>query len=109
MLAEGDVPGSHFTKDPAEYSVLELKRWFECHGGKKSGKKRELIDRIRSCIAIKKGIDPKVDGGKWYNQKRQERELQSSSTQPRADWPVGRSPGGPYQNQYKLLNFAIKW
>eukprot|EP00112_Aurelia_sp_Birch-Aquarium-sp1_P016363 Seg3703.1 transcript_id=Seg3703.1/GoldUCD/mRNA.D3Y31 product="hypothetical protein" protein_id=Seg3703.1/GoldUCD/D3Y31 len=76
------VPGSHFTRDPEEYSVLELKRWLECHGGKKSGRKQELVDRIRSFIAIKKGIDPKVDGGKWYEQKRQERGLLSSS-QPR--------------------------
>lgn len=79
VLSEGDVPGSHFTRDPEEYSVLELKRWLECHGGKKSGRKQELVDRIRSFIAIKKGIDPKVDGGKWYEQKRQERELLSSS------------------------------
>ena len=65
MLSEEDVPGAHFSRDPAEYSVLELKRWLECHGEKKSGRKQELIERIRSCILLKKGIDPKVDYGKW--------------------------------------------
>ena len=32
VVSEGDVPGAHFSRDPAEYSVLELKRWSECHG-----------------------------------------------------------------------------
>ena len=84
VLSERDVPGAHVNKDPAEYSVLKLKRWLECHGEKKGGRKQELIDRIRSCIALKKGVDL----GKWYNQKREERGL-NLSTQPRnIDIPV---------------------
>ena len=35
--------------------------------GKKSGKKDELIVRVEGCMAIKKSVDPKVDGGKWYD------------------------------------------
>ena len=88
MLSEEDVPGAHFSRDPAEYSVLELKRWLECHGEKKSGRKQELIDRTRSCIALKKGIDPKVDLGKWYNQKRQGKERRSSTRPRNIDIPV---------------------
>ena len=29
--------------------------------------KSELITRVEGCLAIKKTVDPKVDGGKWYN------------------------------------------
>ena len=39
ILVEEDVPGACFSKDPAEYSVVELKRWLECHGVKRTGKK----------------------------------------------------------------------
>eukprot|EP00795_Rhopilema_esculentum_P012142 gene12142-2747_t len=56
VLSELGVPGAHFNRDPAEYSVLELKRYLECHGEKKSGRKQDLIDRVRSCIAFKKGM-----------------------------------------------------
>ena len=27
VLNEEDVPGAHFTKNPEEYSVINLKRW----------------------------------------------------------------------------------
>ena len=43
VLNEEDVPGAHFTKDPEEYSVVNLKRWLECHGLKQTGKKQYLI------------------------------------------------------------------
>lgn len=76
MLEKG-VPGSHFSKDPAEYSVIELKCWLKCHGEKRSGMKQELINRVQGSMVMKKGIDPKVDGGKWYDLKRRGKELQS--------------------------------
>ena len=40
VLNEEDVPGASFTKDPEEYSVVNLKRWLECHGLKQTGKKQ---------------------------------------------------------------------
>ena len=67
MLEEEDIPGAKLSKSMRERSVLELKRWLECHGEKKSGKKEELIVRVEGCMAIKKSVDPKVDGGKWYD------------------------------------------
>ena len=68
MLEEEDIPGAKLSKSTRECSVLELKRWLECHGGNKSGKKDELIVRVEGCMAmIKKSVDPKVDGGKWYD------------------------------------------
>ena len=38
VLNEEDVPGAFFRKDPSEYSVIQLKRWLECHGLKQTGK-----------------------------------------------------------------------
>ena len=56
---EEDVPGAVLMKYPSECSVLELKRWLECHGGKMIGKKQELIDRVRGCLAINISVGPK--------------------------------------------------
>ena len=65
-LTQDNVPGAKLLKDPAGCSVLELKRWMECHGEKKTGKKQDLIRRVKHCTLIQKTVDPKVDGGKWY-------------------------------------------
>ena len=40
ILTEKDVPGAHFSEDPAEYSVVQLKRWLECHGEKRGERKQ---------------------------------------------------------------------
>ena len=71
VLNEEDVPGALFTKDPEEYSVVNLKRWLECHGLKQTGKKQCLIDldRVKNAIAAKTNVDPKIDNGKWYEMK----------------------------------------
>jgi len=63
VLNEEDVPGALFTKDPEEYSVVNLKRWLECHGLKQTGKKQCLIDldRVKNAIAAKTNVDPKID------------------------------------------------
>ena len=61
---------------PEASSVLELKRWLECHREKKSGKKDELVIRVKGCIQINKGVDPKVDGGKWHAMKEKKHLLQ---------------------------------
>ena len=45
VLDEDDVPGAKLIKKPQDCSVLELKRWLECHGFKKSGKKIKDIMR----------------------------------------------------------------
>lgn len=71
-LTEKDIPGAELKKLPEDSSVLELQRWLECHGEKKSGRKEELVKRVQGCIQIKKGVDPKVDGGKWYTIKENE-------------------------------------
>ncbi|XP_065070738.1 uncharacterized protein LOC135695544 [Rhopilema esculentum] len=78
-----------FSKDPAEYSVVELKRWLECHGVKRTGKKQDLIDRVRGAIETRQGIDPKVDGGKWYDIKRSSLQVEDAPAVwkiPGEDW-----------------------
>ena len=66
---EDEVPGAKLLKEPEKWVVEELKRWLECHGLKKSGKKAELIIRVRDGLKLNFPVDPKIDGGKWYNLK----------------------------------------
>ena len=39
MLEEEDIPGAKLSKSTRECSVLELKRWLECHGEKRVERK----------------------------------------------------------------------
>ena len=68
VLQEEDVPGAQLLKGPAKCTVEELKRWLECHGLKKGGEKDELVERVRLSNGVIK-VDPKIDRGKWYDQK----------------------------------------
>ena len=56
-------------KEPEKCVVEELKRWLECHALKKSGKKVELINRVRDGLKYNLPTDPKIDGEKWCNLK----------------------------------------
>ena len=56
-------------KEPEKCVVEELKRWLECHALKKSGKKAELINRVRDGLKYNLPTEPKIDGGKWCNLK----------------------------------------
>ena len=56
-------------KEPEKCVVEELKRWLECHGLKKSGRKAELIKIVKDGLKLNLPVDPKIDGGKWYNLK----------------------------------------
>ena len=42
VLNEEDVPGAKLMKAPNDCCVEELKRWLECHGLKRTGKKTNL-------------------------------------------------------------------
>ena len=67
QLTEKDIPGAELTKPVESLNVNQLQRWLECHGEKKSGRRDELIKRVRGCLEVGKSVDPKVDGGKWYS------------------------------------------
>ena len=52
VLSENDVPGAKLKSDPIHCSVDELKRWLYCHGIKRTGKKDELVERVRLSVGI---------------------------------------------------------
>jgi hypothetical protein len=82
---------------------LELKRWLECHGEKRSGKRQELVDRVKGCIALKIKVDPKVDGGKWYEIKTKSQtssDIESSSKFPESGWKTFPSRNIPVMFNY---------
>ena len=82
ILTENDeVPGSKFTSCPEDYTVDQLKRWLKCRGSKQSGKRQELITRVKDCIASGNHhlLDPGIDGGKWLKAK-EDREHGSNLT-----------------------------
>ena len=82
ILTENDeVPGSKFTSCPEDYTVDQLKRWLKCTGSKQSGKRQELITRVKDCIASGNHhlLDPGIDGGKWLKAK-EDREHGSNLT-----------------------------
>ena len=68
-MKEDEVPGAKLLKEPEKCVAKELKKWLECHGLKKSGKKPELIKRVKDGLKLNLPVDPKIDGGKWYNLK----------------------------------------
>ena len=53
ILKEDEVPDVKLLKKPEKYVVEGLKRWLECHGLKKSGKKAELIKRVKDGLKFK--------------------------------------------------------
>ena len=62
--------GRTFEPDvPEDYTVDQLKRWrwLKCRGSKQSGKRQELITRVKDCSASGDHhlLDPGIDGGKW--------------------------------------------
>ena len=71
ILSENDVPGAKLTKDLAECNVDELKRWLECRGQKRGGRKAELVARVEGRLKLNLPIDLKIDNGLWYIKKEQ--------------------------------------
>lgn len=127
VLTEKDVPEAYLSKDPPEYTVPMLKRWLECHGQKTTGNLSALVETVRGCIALKLKVDPRVDGGKWYELKKKGHSLNtassttkassSSDTKPTDDWIVFLSVDIPemfmnYEHAYyhlikSVANFGL--
>ncbi|KAF5286774.1 hypothetical protein FQR65_LT12444 [Abscondita terminalis] len=80
-LLPSDVPGATLSCNLHDHSVQELRRWLECRGLNQSGRKEDLIERIRNCIdnGRENEISIAIDGGKWYNRKRNADPTTSSS------------------------------
>ena len=49
----------------------ELKRWLECRGQKRGGRKAELVARVEGRLKLNLPIDLKIDNGLWYIKKEQ--------------------------------------
>ena len=66
LTDEDGVPGSIFERESEEYTVEQLKRWLRCRGFKLSGKRDELVKRVRDCVnsGNHQTLDPSVDNGK---------------------------------------------
>ena len=105
VLVEDDVPGAKLVKKPGECSVEILKRWLECHGLKKSGKKSELINRVNQSIGLIK-VDPKVDGGKWYDIKSKGEGLPTSSNKLEITTPARGWNNFPGTNIPSMFNYG---
>ena len=69
VLTEDDgVSGFKFERKPEEYTVDQLKRWLKYRGLKLSGKREDIVQRVRDCV--RNGnyhtLDPGIDRGKWF-------------------------------------------
>ncbi|KAK4882500.1 hypothetical protein RN001_005819 [Aquatica leii] len=67
-IALRPVPGAVLQHtNVADHSILQLQRWLECRGLKKSGNKLELLERVQNCINAGRENDIflGIDGGKW--------------------------------------------
>ena len=69
VLTEDDgVSGSKFERTPEEYTADQLKRWLKCRGLKLSGKREDIVQRVRRLCEDREvpyswsGIDR----GKWF-------------------------------------------
>ena len=51
VLTEDDgVSGSKFERKPEEYTVDQLKQSLKCRGLKLSGKREDIVQRVRDCV-----------------------------------------------------------
>ena len=68
LTEEDGVPGSKFEREPEEHTVDQLKRWLKCRGLKSSGKREDLVQRVRDCVRSENyhTLDPAIDHGKWF-------------------------------------------
>ena len=50
LTNEDGVPGSILKREPEEHSFEQLKWWLKCRGLKLSGKRDDLVTRVRDCV-----------------------------------------------------------
>ena len=51
VLTEDDgVSGFKFERKSEQYTVDQLKRWSKCRGLKLSGKREDIVQRVRDCV-----------------------------------------------------------
>ena len=87
---DGD-PGSILEREPEEYTVEQLKRWLKCRGLKLSGKRDELVKRVRDCenSGNNHTLDPSIDNEKWLasNIQKERSDVQGKCSVSAVPWP----------------------
>ena len=121
ILTEDDaVPGYRFDKDPDYCTVDQIKRWLKCRGLKQSGKRSELVKRVRDCIfsGNHRILDVSIDDGKWFAakvlkesknpsnvQQDESNRIQKTPTIPSANWNNFQSQDIPSMFNYGHIHY----
>ena len=50
LTEDDDVSGFKFERKSEQYTVDQLKRWSKCRGLKLSGKREDIVQRVRDCV-----------------------------------------------------------
>ena len=87
------VPGCKFEGEPANYTVEQLKRWLKCRVIKQTGKREDLLVRVKDCLKSGNShiLDSCIDNGKWLEAKilrQRNAESLTSNTKTVNDVPV---------------------
>ena len=62
------LPAPNLKGNRKTTTVDRLKRWLKCRGLKQSGKREELLKRVKDCIKSGdfRNLQPSNDDGKWF-------------------------------------------
>ena len=68
LTKEDGIPGSKFERELEEYTVGQLRQWLKCGGLKLSGKREDVVQRVRDCVRSWNyhTLDPAINHGKWF-------------------------------------------
>ncbi|XP_026286571.2 ubiquitin carboxyl-terminal hydrolase 36-like [Frankliniella occidentalis] len=85
VLLPNEVPGATLPyAEVKKNSMDDLRRWLECYGFSKLGIKDQLVSRVENVIRIKgnRAVDPQLDEGRWYTQKKNTQQTTLVASQP---------------------------
>ena len=99
-----DCPRLSLDKDPDNYTVNQIKRWFKCGGLKQNGKRSELVKRVRDCIfsGNHRILDVSIDDGKWFAAKVLKESKNPSNVQQDESNRIQKTPTIPSANWHNL-------
>jgi len=113
VLVEEDVPGAALgDRLPEELTVPELQRWLACRGASRSGRKRQLIQRVRDYMqsGMSKHI---VDPDKGENMEVKRRRLvivpgtcDLPALAPKGEWVSGLT-GVPHLKHSQVYSYLV--
>ncbi|KAK3931967.1 Ribonuclease Y [Frankliniella fusca] len=110
ILTEDDIPGAKLNLDNLEcYANDQLKFWLACRGLHQTGNKSDFERRILNHRGLAHKINPEVNKGKWYHQKRQKLIDEAHDFNKMMPLPVRKSPWKSFPsvhipNKYSFLS-----